>query len=318
MNVTLRQIRAFLAVADLGNFTRAASRLNMAQPALSLTIRELEAELGTRLFDRTTRRVELTAAGADFTQSARKLIDDLDLAMRNARELTERKRGRITVAAPPLLAAMILPGAIADFRRTFPGIDVRLVDTQSDRIVDKVRAGEADCGVGTFADDENGLERQMLVKDALMVFCDRKSPLSKARKVAWRALSDHPVIAMTRDSSIRLLAERGFEAAGQTLRPAFEVSQMTTAVMLVEAGLGVAVLPTYVWSFARDHKVISKPLVEPQVSREISLIHAAGRSLSPAAESFAPFLRKHAKLSLPRSASARGRSGDRLLEKSGG
>jgi DNA-binding transcriptional LysR family regulator len=314
MNVTLRQIQAFLAVADLGNFTRAAARLNMAQPALSLTIRELEAELGIRLFDRTTRRVELTMAGADFTHSARKLIDDLDLAMRNARDLTERKRGRIVVAAPPLLAAMILPGAIADYKRMFPGIDVRLIDTQTDRILDKVRSGEADCGVGTFADDENGIERQLLLKDTLMVFCNRKSPLAKARQVAWRALADLPVIAMTRDSSIRLLTERGFEAAGQSFRPAFEVSQMTTAVMFVEAGLGIAILPTFIWSFARDRKVVSKPLVEPQMSREIVMIHAAGRSLSPAAESFTQFLRKHARLSLPRGG-ARGNSYSRGMNR---
>jgi DNA-binding transcriptional LysR family regulator len=300
MNVTLRQIQAFLAVADLGNFTRAAARLNMAQPALSLTIRELEAELGIRLFDRTTRRVELTKAGADFSHAARKLIGDLELAMRNARDLTERKRGRLVVGAPPLLAAMILPGAIADYKRTFPGIDVRLVDTQTDRIVDKVRSGEADCGIGTFAEDETGIERHVLVKDMLVLFCGKRSPLSKARQIAWRGLSAHPIITMTRDSSIRLLTERAFEAAGETFRPAFEVSLMTTAVMMVEAGLGVAILPTYVWSFARDRNVISRPLVEPQTSREISMIHAAGRSLSPAAESFAQFLRKHARLSLPR------------------
>jgi DNA-binding transcriptional LysR family regulator len=287
MNVTLRQIQAFLAVADFGNFTRAAARLNMAQPALSLTIRELEAELGIRLFDRTTRRVELTMAGTDFSHSARKLMNDLDLAMRNARDLTERKRGRLVVGAPPLLAAMILPGAIADYKRMFPGIDVRLIDTQTDRIVDKVRSGEADCGVGTFAEDENSIERQLLVKDALVVFCNKRSPLSKTRQVAWRSLSDHPIITMTRESSIRLLAERGFEGAGMTFRPAFEVSLMTTAVMLVEAGLGIAILPTYVWSFARGRNVISKPLIEPQMSREISMIHTAGRSLSPAAESFA-------------------------------
>lgn len=120
MNVTLRQIHAFLAAADLGNFTRAAERLNMTQPALSLAIRELETELGIRLFDRTTRRVELTQVGAELSHSARKLIDDLELAMRNARDLAERKRGRIVVAAPPLLAAMILPGAIVDYRNCIP------------------------------------------------------------------------------------------------------------------------------------------------------------------------------------------------------
>src|SRR5262245_29037592 len=198
MNVTLRQLQAFLAVADHGNFTRAAARLNMPQPALSLTIRELEAALGIRLFDRTTRRVELTKAGADFSHAARKLMSDFDLAMRNARDLTERKRGRLVVGAPPLLAAMILPGAIADYRRTFPGIDVRIVDTQSDLIVDKVRSGEADCGIGTFAEDENGIERQMLVRDTLMLFCDTRSPLAKVRQIAWHGLSAHSVITMTR------------------------------------------------------------------------------------------------------------------------
>ena len=92
----------------------------MAQPALSLSIRELERELNLRLFDRTTRRVELTGAGQEFLQSADKLLADLDLAVRNARDLSERKRGRIVVAAPPLLAAMIVPAAIAEYNAPFP------------------------------------------------------------------------------------------------------------------------------------------------------------------------------------------------------
>ena len=306
MNVTLRQIQAFLAVADLGNFTRAAARLNMAQPALSLTIRELEAELGLRLFDRTTRRVELTKAGADFSHAARKLMNDLDLAMRNARDLTERKRGRLVVAAPPLLAAMILPRAIADYKRTFPGIDVRLVDTQTDRIVDKVRSGEADCGVGTFAEDEDSIARQLagqgrargFLQQAIAAIEDAASRLARLVRSSPHhhdAGQLDPPVDRTRLSRRPAL----------TFRPAFEVSLMTTAVMLVEAGLGVAILPTYVWSFARDRDVTSRPLVEPQMSREISMIHAAGRSLSPAAESFARFLRKHARHSLPRRGRAR-------------
>src|SRR4029077_12443055 len=101
MNITLRQLRGFRLVAELGSFTRAAQRLKVAQPALSLGIRDLETELNLRLFDRTTRKVELTAAGLEFLQSVDKLISDLDHAVKNAQDWTDRKRGRFVVAAPP-------------------------------------------------------------------------------------------------------------------------------------------------------------------------------------------------------------------------
>ena len=105
---------------------------------------------------------------------------------------------------------------------------------------------------------------------------------------------------MTRASNIRSMVERACEAAGHSPRPAFEVSQMTTAIMLVEAGLGVSVLPTYIWSFARSRKVIAKALVEPMVRRKVSFIQSDSRSLSPAADGFSRFLRKHAQAALPR------------------
>jgi len=109
MNITIRQIQSFLNVADLGSFTRAAEKMHTMQPALSQQVRDLESELGIRLFDRTTRRVELTEGGAEFRNIAAKIIEDLEAAARNAHELAERKRGRVIIAAPPLLAAAIVP-----------------------------------------------------------------------------------------------------------------------------------------------------------------------------------------------------------------
>ena len=120
MNITIRQIQSFLNVADLGSFTRAAEKMHTMQPALSQQVRDLESELGIRLFDRTTRRVELTEGGAEFRNIATKIIDDLEAAARNAHELAERKRGRVIVAAPPLLASAVVPRAIADFRNKYP------------------------------------------------------------------------------------------------------------------------------------------------------------------------------------------------------
>ena len=301
MNITLRQIQAFKTVAEFGSFTRAAERLKVAQPALSLGIRELERELNIRLFDRTTRRVELTAAGREFLQSADKLLADLERAVRNAQDLNERKRGRVVIAAPPLLAAMIVPAAIAEYSTAFPGIDIGLIDARTEQILAKVRSGEADCAIGTFDEKEDGIRREVLAQDALAVFCAPASPLAKLRRVRWRDLREHRLVMLTHDSNIRALVDRGLKGAGHDNgKAAYEVSQMTTAIMLVEAGLGVAVLPTYVWSFGRDRAIVSKPLVEPQLTRDIHLIHADSRSLSPAAEGFARVLRTHARASIAR------------------
>ncbi|MBX9842615.1 MAG: LysR family transcriptional regulator [Xanthobacteraceae bacterium] len=299
MNITLRQLYGFKAVADVGTFTAAAQRLKVAQPALSLNIRDLERELGARLFDRTTRRVELTAAGREFLQSVDKLIADLEQAVQNARELAERKRGRLVVAAPPLLAAMVVPGAVADYKKRFPSIDVSVIDTQTNVIVDKVRSGEADCGIGTFAEAEEGIRKEVLFEDALMAWFPAHSPSSRSSRLAWKDLPGQ-LIAMTRDSRIRFLVDQVYQSAGQTMRPAYEVSHMTTAIMMVEAGLGVAVLPAYVWGFARAFNVTARVLFEPEVRREMAIIHASGRALSPAAEAFTRYLKKRAGAALPR------------------
>jgi DNA-binding transcriptional LysR family regulator len=307
MNITLRQLYGFKAVADVGTFTAAAQRLKVAQPALSLNIRDLESELGARLFDRTTRRVELTAAGREFLQSVDKLIVDLERAVQNARDLADRRRGRLVVAAPPLLAALIVPGAVADYKRRFPAIEISVVDAQTNVIVDKVRSGEADCGIGTFAEAEEGIRRERLFEDALMAWCPAQSACARSSRLAWKDLPTGQLIAMTRDSRIRFLVDQAYQSTGQTVRPAYEVSHMTTAIMMVEAGLGVAVLPAYVWGFARVFNVVSKVLCDPEVRREVAIIQASERSLSPAAEAFLAYLGKRAHAALPRGLRQSGR-----------
>ena len=169
MNITIRQIQAFLQVASLGSFTRAAEKLHTMQPALSQQVRDLEAELGIRLFDRTTRRVELTEGGAEFRNIAAKIIEDLESAARNAHDLAERKRGRVVVAAPPLLAAAVVPKAIVDFREQYPGLSVRLLDARPDQIAELVRSGQVDCGIGTFHAGEEGITSTLLGRDNLIL-----------------------------------------------------------------------------------------------------------------------------------------------------
>ncbi len=300
MKITIKQLQQFLAVAELGSFSRASQRLGTAQPALSQAIRDLEAELSIRLFDRTTRRVELTDAGREFQTSASKVMEELEQAVDGVHMLAERRRGRLRIAAPPLLASVVLPKAIAEFREHHPGIMVEVADVGTEQIVERVRAGKADCGLGTFSPGAEGVERLTLVRDSLMLFHGPRGPFDDAGAVKWRSLGDQPLVTLTRDSGIRLLVEVGFEMAAVPFKPAYEVTQVTTAIAFVEAGLGVAVLPAYALAAARHRKVAGKPLRDPVISREISLIHATGRSLPPAVSAFAAILRRYARQLTPR------------------
>ncbi|WP_137390997.1 LysR family transcriptional regulator [Rhodoligotrophos defluvii] len=297
--VTLRQIESFIAVAETGNFSRASRRLGIAQPALSLAIKELEAELGLRLFDRTTRKVQLTEAGSEFFASAAPIMESLQLALANMSNLAQLRRGRIKVAAPPLLASAILPLALAKFRREHPGITVEVLDVDTGKIVESVTAGTVDCGLGTFSPEEREVTRKVLARDKLLLFCPKDHGLAEQPLVRWEQLAGFPLVTLTRNSAIRLLVEIGFETAGVAAKPSYEVSHITTALAFVGAGVGISVLPTYALTAVQDRSLKGVPLVEPEMSREIALIWASGRSLSPALAKFSEYIAKASRSLMP-------------------
>jgi len=294
MTVTLKQIEAFLTVADTGSFTRAAERLALSQPVCSSLVRDLEQTLGVRLLDRTTRRVEVTPVGREFEGAMLRLRTDLDRAVMAAKAVAARESGRLAVAAPPLLAASLLPPVIAAFGRDYPGVRLTLQDARTDSIADLVQSGQVDVGIGTFRADERGLSRTRLVRDTLAVFVSRSDPLAQSETVAWHDLAGRPLITLLRGAGVRALVDLGYESAGLTAEPLFEVNQMGTAVALVEAGLGLAILPAYARTLlpARDIRV--RPLIDPVVSREISVVRAADRSTPPSFQAFLRLLRRQA------------------------
>jgi len=297
--VTFRQLQCFLGIAEVGNFTRAAERLSMKQPVLSQQILDLEAELGIRLFDRTTRRVELTEGGREFRLAAIRILDELAHATRNAREFAERKRGRVKVAAPPLLAAVILPPAIAQFRTAYPSVAVGLIEARAGEIANLVRTGQVDCGLGTFSTTEDGIDERPIAVDALMAFCRDDSFFRDRDVLRWSDLVDTPVITLTQESSLRTLVEQGFHNAGVVFTPAYEFNNITTALSCVEAGLGVAILPTYAATAIHSTCILRRPLIDPIVSRSIVLITATERTETPANLAFGRYLTEYTRSLLP-------------------
>ena len=291
MNVTLKQVRAFLAVARAGSFTAAANRLHLTQSAVSVLISELELVFGLRLFDRTTRLVQLTEAGREFLPVADKVLADLQGAISSSRDLAAQKRGRVAIAATPLMSSLLLPRAIARYAQLQPGVSVVLHDTLAGQIQPKVRDGEVDFGIGTFERSARELVAQPLMTDTLVLACPAGHPLTARRQVAWRELAGHPFIALTRDNSVGQLINEALGGAGVDVHPAYEVAHLWTVVGMVDAGLGVAVLPSYANPIAQLYQIRIVRLVQPSIRRETSFLTRRDRRLSPAAQGFQQFLK---------------------------
>lgn len=298
MNITLRQIQAFLAVAELGSFTRAADRLGMSQPALSQLVRELEGHIGLRLVDRTTRRTEVAESAVDFEHAVRNVILQLENVVKSAMDVATLRLGRLSVAAPPTFSSIIMPPAIAEFSQAHPGVQLVLVDT-SEAIEELVAKGLVDLGLGTFSPEEEAVDRNVLMRDTLNVIVSRRSPLAASHRVEWSSLNGLPLVGLTVESGIRRLVDQSFAAMALEPSYAFTVQSINTALSFVDADLGVAILPSYAMTLRGDKNIVAIELGSPTVSRDISLIKRRGRSMTPAAKRFSEIIRKWTRIKFP-------------------
>ena len=291
MNLTLRQLRAFVAVAETGSFTAAAATLHLTQSALSVLVRELEREMGVQLFDRHTRRVLLSEAGREFQPSVQRLLADLAGAVADVTDLRDKKRGVLRLAAPQLMACTLMPRVIAAYRERHPDIDVRLADTLPEHLLAGVLSGEVELAVGQDVAVDAAIERRTLFRDRHWLICPPDHPFARRRKVRWSELGPYTFIAPTRDFRQRVLPELEADAREFMLRATTqEVSYMTTALGMVASGLGLTVCPTYSASLVRAHGLQMVRLDQPDFHREVCVYGASKRSLSPAAASFVALL----------------------------
>lgn len=290
MNVTLRQLRAFVLVGRLGSFTQAAKAMHVTQSALSLLVRELESGMDTRLLDRTTRSATLTATGLDFFPQAERLLGDLEHALGSVNQLMAKERGRVVIAAPLLLSSTFLPPILTQFKSLYPGIEVVLNDSLPTQVLPQVRAGTADLGIGSFLRTEEDLQRVLLFKEAMVAVFAASHRFASAKRLTWTDLEGVPVLALRKGSVFRELAESGFESAGIALKPVFEADYAGSLVGLVHAGMGIAVLPGYATALTDKSRIRWRRLEKPVVEREVLMVYRSGVSLSPAAQAFADFL----------------------------
>ncbi len=295
MNITTRQLTAFLLVARHRNFSRAAEQMYIAQSGLSLMIRELEQQLGFRLFDRTTRQVKLTEFGSQFLSVAEQNVQAIEAAISNLGGRARAANLTLSVAAPPMAAANLLPEAIAAFQAQHPEVSVRLTDTSMEDIARMVKAGEVDLGLGMFIKPRPGVLRTPVFRFSLMVV-SRPGVLPPARrgKRRWAELVDKRFIGLPPENPIQQLINKHLNSAGHAAPPAFEVNFLDTQIGLVAAGCGIAILPSTASSACRNRGLQVEALGSPEVELDFYQVSDRSRQLPQCAADFTELLKRHA------------------------
>ncbi|WP_377701242.1 LysR family transcriptional regulator [Pseudoduganella sp. UC29_71] len=283
MSPTLRQMRALVAIARTGSFTLAAEYLNLTQSSLSGQIKELEQTLGVKVVERNTRRAQLSELGRELYPLFDKMLQDLDGAMADIANRKALKKGTVRVAAPQMMACTLLPEVIAAYRAAYPAVQVMLVDCPVENVSGRVFSGEVDFGIGPERDPAAEIAAQLLFEMPFVLVLPVGHPLAGKDSVTWGDVNQHPLIALQGQFTERLLRD-------VALNPYNEVTFMTTALAMVNAGLGVTACLPYAAPMVKLYGLQMRLLREPELTRRFFVYTKSARSLSPAAQSFADFL----------------------------
>jgi LysR family carnitine catabolism transcriptional activator len=276
----IRHLIAFVTLAELQHFTKAAEAIHLSQPALTALIQQLETDLDVRLIERSTRSMHLTDAGREFLASARKVLADFDDALRNVSDYSAVKKGTVRIAALPSICASWLPALLRGFRDKYPNIILKVIDVSGERLDDALRTRAADLGLNSCHDNDE-YESYPVVADRLMVLAPKEE--LRSASVRWRALEDRPIIAMAPGTTIRALTDGAAATAKVRLKIVLEPQLMPSAIAYAQAGLGWAILPSTYAHRGRFVSLKAVPLCEPAIERTLSIVHLRSSSLSPAA-----------------------------------
>lgn len=286
MKIDFDGIQAFVAIAELGGFSKAAEQLHVTQTALTRRVQKLEAYLNLRLFDRTTRYVELTAVGREFLPQAKAIVSEMTLAVGRLKDMSKHARGGFTLACVPTMASHVLPTAIRRYAEAYPGNRIRLIDTSAYEVRDAVLHGQAEIGIGVPTDRHPELLETPLLEEPLMFFCRVEHPLSQRNSVTWSDMREIDLIVVSSMTATRVFTDYQLAKRGISLSGAYEVQHHATAISLVAAGVGAAILPASTLEDGARPGVRRIPLTNPVVKRRISIIRRKNSTLSPAAKAF--------------------------------
>jgi DNA-binding transcriptional LysR family regulator len=290
MDLSLRELAAFEAVARTGGFTAAADQLRVSQSALSRTIAGIERTLRTPVFERTTRTVTLTPAGRHLLAVAERILTAHRTGMNDLTRYLAGESGTVTIATLPSVAAVLLPRMISAFHDQQPDIAIRILDGLAGTVVDHLHEGEADLAITIPNRLPPNLPHRPLVLDRFYATLPPHHHLTTRQTLTWSALADEPFVAIGADSSVRMLTDTAFADAGVHIAQVVETANVATVGGLVAAGLGVSALPTLVRALMSFADLVHRPLTHPVVERQLDIVLPDRGTPTPTARRFLDLL----------------------------
>ncbi|ENL8547164.1 TPA: LysR family transcriptional regulator [Serratia marcescens] len=295
MNYSLKQLRVFVAIARHGSFSRAGEAIGLTQSAVSHSVKELEAEVGVRLLDRTTREVALTDAGLRLANRVERLLDELQAALLDARSFGVQRSGTVRVATSQTISAHLMPQCIAAGEREYPEIRIMLRDQAQQQVLHSVRNAEVDFGIVVDPVQAVDLECEAVLHEPFLLLCRDDHPFAAQQAVRWSALNGCRLVLQDYASGSRPLIDSALRQQGVEAQVVQEIGHPATLFPMVAEGIGISIFPALALPLPEGGRLRVRRLV-PEINRALMLVRRKNRSLTPAAEAIWQVARQQATL----------------------
>lgn len=289
-HLTLRQLRAVHAIYTTGRISAAAQRLNVSQSAVSVLLAQAEAAMDTRLFDRTTRSLSPTQAAEQMIGIVERILGDLDALDHAVRELKVLERGTVRIGATPATGIALLPSVVRRYKAAYPNITIVMNDCAPDQFFSIIETEKVDFGLGMPPPDRMRFDWSLVHNDPLHVVLHADHPLAQQGTVRWAQLDMQPLIASRRDYGVREQVEATLKSVGAQANIVNEIGFLYSAEWMAACNMGLCVFPLRLAQATHTPQVVYRPLVDPVVSRPVSIVTRRGRSMSPPAARFVELL----------------------------
>ncbi|MBR7889859.1 MULTISPECIES: LysR family transcriptional regulator [Marinomonas] len=293
MNVTLRQLRAFLAVHQEGSFTKAAETLHITQSALSSIIKELENNLELGLFDRSTRKLETSEAGRNILPAVIRMLDEMDTLTNEVKGLKELDYGKVRIAVAQQLASVELPRIISMYNTMYPQVEVSMIDCGVEKIQDIVSSGEADIGIGPERKLQTSLSKRLIFSQPFHLATLPSHPIAQGGRIRWKDIASLELITLRGTFTDLLIENLMRDSADYIIKPKHQVNFMSTALSMVKNGLGVTLCLPYAFESVKQNELVMVPICDPIIYRNFYLYSSKNREKLPAVQKFIDVYLKH-------------------------
>lgn len=292
LDLSAKELLAVKTVADYGSFNAAAIVLGISQPVLTRTVQRVERLVGLTLFDRTTRTVAITDAGKEFVALAERVLNDMQIYFKAVHGRSDRQRGRVVISSVMSVACTVLPSVVARYQDEHPGVDIHVHEGVHGNVIESVRSGVADIGL-TYLDDIASIFTQKpLSTQYFHVVLPKGHALEKRKQISWSAIQNERMVSLPSDSRTRRLIDATAITAGLNLSHTITVTQFTTMMQFVAAGVGIAIVPEGTLANALSLGLSVRPLNQPKIRRVLGLITLKARNQTPVAHALAEQIKR--------------------------